>query len=230
MLPFALLACSSAPSAPPVPAPDAATTLAAIDAFCKLAEGAERPCERLPDAARIGEVTVRISGRILPVEQTLGNATLRGVVDLEHDGRTWTTRLRGFGGGKDEALTRGMHEWALVSGTPVADAILGGTPTLAAVDPTASQPTLGGSPVHRGWTLHRPKGELDHDALLKALEPALGGVSGSLTLEVTRQGGAATVECWVQGEPHEPVCEAARGWSWPGGEYELRTSYVLPPG
>jgi hypothetical protein len=231
----ALLGCSgSGPAAPQVHSSDNATTLAAIDALCKLVEGAGTDCTRTGTSARFNALELKVEGRLYPVETSLGTASLRGVVAIEGPGARYVTRLRGFGGGKAEALERGMHEWALVSGTAVVDTWMGPTrPTLAAVDDTPSGVVspLPDTVLYRGWTLFRPKGELDHAGLLKAVAPVLKGVERPTTLsfEVTRQAGAAVVDCWVQGEPNDALCAAAGDWSWPTGEYELRTTYVVPP-
>lgn len=224
-----LLACSSTPDAPATPRADAAATEGAIDALCKLFEGAEMDCRRGPNGILVDGRTFGVEARTT-VETMTGMATVRGLIELESAKQTYTTRLRGFGSGKQDALKRGLHEWALVSGTAVVDAWVNPTArhALQAVEPTAEPLSYSGGKVLRGWTYFQPKGVLEHAPLLEAVLPALGeGATGVLTLEVTRQNGETQVECFWKGASHEEACRAARAWSWPTGSYELRTSYVL---
>ena len=209
-----LIACSRGPAPVPRLTPDEPTTTAAIDALCKIVEGAGTPCERRADGIRFGSHEVGVQGSLLPVESGLGITVLRGTIDITDSKGTLHTRLRGFGGGRSEALERSIHECALV-----------------AVEPSATPVT---SPfpehtVHRGWTLYQPRGVIDHDVLLQALAPAFQDRSpaGVLTLEITHQGTSLTAECWFNGEVDAAACERARAWSWPIGDYELRTAYVV---
>lgn len=224
-----LLACSSTPPAPATPTPDADATRSAVDALCKLFEGADMDCKRAPAGILVDGRTFGVDASTT-YEVSTGMATVRGLVKLESAKQTYTTRLRGFGSGKKDALERGLHEWALVSGTAVVDAWVNpdARHALKAVEPTAEPLTYSGGRVLRGWTYFQPKGVLEHAPLLEAIGPAAGdGAQGVLTLEVTRQSGDVTVDCFWEGAPNEAICEKARAWSWPGGTWELRTSYVF---
>lgn len=228
-----LAACGSGtPSAPPAYSPDSDATRSAVDALCKLFEGADKTCARETGRVVADGHEIGVSAELQPVVTEYGTATLRGIVHVEGPDGRYSSRLRGFGGNKREALERGSHEWALVSGVALADLWLGPTrPALAAVEEGFTPAPLGfaGSPVVRGWPLYRPAGELDHAKLLEALEPAFADRAphGMLSLELTRQSGEVSVECWFQGEVDDQMCEAAKAWSWPGGEYELRLAYAV---
>lgn len=231
-----LAACSSAPPSQTAqrPHPDAEATVSAIDALCKLFEGAGQPCERRADGVTSGPHELAVRAETWPDERSLGIVSLRGLVHVGTPRGPFVTRLAGFGGTRADGMERAMHEWAVVSGVAVVDAVLDptGRPALAALEP--GQPpvplALGGRAVLRGWPVVRPPQAIDHHGLLAALAPAVPEPSGVLTFDVTRQGGALTVQCWVQGEAHEPLCEAARGWAWPERDHELRLAYVvLPP-
>lgn len=232
---FYALACTSAPPAPPKLAPDEPTTTAAIEALCKVIEGADVPCERGADQIRFGSTTVGVHGSLYPVESSLGIATLRGSIRLTGTDPDWstTTRLRGFGSGRSEALERSIHEWALVSGTAIAQTWEGVSGALTAVEPSATPVSspFPGFDVTRGWTLYQPRGQLDHDVLLKALAPAFAGRSpaGTISVEITHQGSSLTADCWFDGEVDEALCREARAWNWPVGDYELRTAYFVQP-
>lgn len=228
-----LLACGG-PSAPPTPTVDPEATQAAVDALCKLAEGAGQACAREADGARVGERRVGVEARLVPDERSLGIVSLRGVVDLRVDDATFTTRFAGFGGNRGEALSRTAHEWAVVSAVAVVDLALDpvGRPALSALEPAPAPLTLAGAPVLRGWALVRPNHAIDHAALLAHVEPALRDrrPTGVLTFQGTRQNGAYTLECWTQGEPDPALCDAARTWTWPEHDHELRLAYLVLPG
>lgn len=227
-----LLACTS--SAPPTLSVDAEASAAAIDALCKLFEGASRPCERQARGVVGGGQTIGVEARTLPDEKSLGIVSVRGVVDLRTGDDVWSTRLTGFGGNRGEALQRATHEWAVVSAVAVADLVLdpGARPALMALEPDASGDlTLAGRPVLRGWTLTRPNLTIEHTALLRHLDGAFADrvPSGVITFEGVRQGGALTLECWSQGEPDPALCDVARGWVWPAADHELRLAYLVVP-
>jgi len=236
MIALALLGCTpTSPPAPPTRSPDADSTRAAIDAVCKLFEGADRDCTRGKNKVSVDGHEYGVRAEIYPVQSGLGMASLRGVVILDDSENTYITRLRGFGGTKAEAVERSMHEWALVSGLAVVDTWLAPAdrPALRAIEPDlpAIDLKLGGRAVLRGWPYFQPKGVIYHDKLLTALDPAFpqDPPPGVISLEVVRQRGETAVECWFQGEPHEALCEAARSWTWPSAEYELRLAYVVQP-
>ncbi|MEZ4322567.1 MAG: hypothetical protein R3F61_34185 [Myxococcota bacterium] len=230
-----LWACSTGPSEPATPPPavfDREATDAAIDALCKLYEGADLPCERGSDGLTSGDTTLGVKAEIQPAEVSLGMVSIRGVVHIETPEGTYSSHLTGFGGTKSEGLQRSTHEWAVVSAVSVVDLVVDPAtrPALAKLEPGPPAPlTLAGHAVLRGWALVRPEQELDHNGLLKALGPGFEGrdPKGFVNLEVTRQAGEVSVSCWFQGEPDEALCAAARAWAWPEREYELRVGYLV---
>ncbi len=228
-----LAACGSGtPAKPPTPKPDADATKASVDALCKLFEGADKTCTRGSGRIESEGHVLTVAAELLPVVTEFGMATLRGFIHVEGPEGRYSTRIRGSGGNKKEALERGIHEWALVSGVAVADIWLGPTrPALAAVEDglDLTPLELGGASLVRGWPLYRPEGEFDHGDFLKALEPAFDNrrPEGMVSFEITRQSGEVTVDCWLQDQTDAPLCDAARAWSWPGGIYELRLAYAV---
>lgn len=232
MIAWLLAACTGADPGPSRPAPDADTTRIAIDTLCKLFEGADRPCEREPDGVRAGEHRLGVRAELFPIESALGMVTLRGLVHVDAPSGPIASRIRGFGGNKGDALARAAHEWGVVYGVAIADRVLDpdARPALAAIEPgrEPDRLALAGHRVLRGWPLVRPSLELDHAGLLDALAPAFADREprGMLGLDVVRQSGEVTVECWVQGEADAVLCEAARGWRWPERDVELRVAYL----
>lgn len=230
-----LLACGGGSELPE--GPDPAATKAAIDNLCKLYEGARMSCERRDGELTGGGLPVRVEATYDALEERLGVTTFRGTVTLTTSQHTWVTRMSGYGSGRDEAIQRGLHEWALVEGIAFVDASADATerPALLAVEPGIAIQELvaGGRPVYRGWTLQRPplEGGIDHAALVRAATKAVSLDAGPhmLRIEVARNLGELAYTCFLDGKPHEAMCASVKGYPWPDvAAYEVRQTYAIP--
>jgi hypothetical protein len=232
-----ILACGGAPALPEGPDPQATTAAAAN--LCKLHLGAQLPCT--VDGSRVtGDGrAIAVSARFDKLEEQVGLSTFRGTVTLDVDGARWVTRMSGYGSNRDEAIQRGLHEWALLDGTAFVDAVRGDTSrrALRPVEPTLADEglTLAGKPVYRGWTLQRPPLEngVAHADLLRRAEPLLGSLGPgphAARVEVARNLGKLEFTCYVDGALSPPLCDSLRSAAWPEvGSYEMRQTYLLAP-
>jgi hypothetical protein len=225
-------------SAPAGPDPDA--TSAAVDALCKLYEGAHVDCERSSGRATAGDDALGVSVTLYEVEESFGQVTWSGTVDVTLDGQTLSSRARGYGWSKEEAYERGFHEWALVAGVALVDWRLGdGRPALKAVEPewTPESLTLGDRSVLRGWSLVRGlvDGGIDHADLLSRVAPVSGAMSPdaphTLRIEVTHDmGEEPTWTCEIDAVPSDELCRLARTYPWPEGVmWEAKQLYLVLP-
>ncbi len=231
-----VVACSSAPEVPT--GPDPAATAQAVDNLCKLYEGARLPCERGTGSVTADGVPIQVVARYDQLDESLGVTTFKGTVTLTTPGHTWTTRMNGYGSRTEEALQRGLHEWALVDGTAFVDALRGGEErlALAAVEPGLAGGTdrFGDRAAYRGWSLMRPplEGGVPHEQVLMHAAKALQLDDGphALRIEVGRNLEKMSYTCYVDGQPSEPLCGAVQRYTWPEvRSYEIRQTYVLPP-
>jgi len=236
MLAVMLLACGSGSELPD--GPDPAATAAAIDNLCKLYEGAKLSCERRDGELTGGGLPMRVEATFDELEERLGVTTFKGTVTLTTSEHTWHTRMSGYGSGRDAAIERGLHEWALVEGIAFVDASARAEerPALTAVEPGVSpaEITIGDRRVYRGWTLQRPplQGGLDHAQLVRRLASAVSLDSGphAMRIEAARNLGEMQLSCYVDGTPHEAMCAAVKAYPWPDtGSYEVRQTYMVPP-
>ncbi|MFT4624343.1 MAG: hypothetical protein ACI8PZ_003002 [Myxococcota bacterium] len=220
MILVALLACSDPP--PPFqPTVDPEWTVAAVDALCKVVEGAGKECTRDGDTARFEGASLTLRVTVDQESESFGVMTLKGHADLSVDGKATPalrTPVRAFGGNKGEAHERAAHEWAVVYGVALADWAMADAarPALVAVDKGnhESPPAkLGGGTLYRGWPLVRGSRQpLDHDPVLAALSPVLAGwTSGThaIVLEVSAEmDGNMQRTLWLDGA-ESPAVEAA---------------------
>ena len=229
-------ACGAGPTAPAGPDPRASDV--AAENLCKLFRGAQLACAREGTSLQTDAGALAVTARFDTLDERLGITTFRGSVTVEDGPRVWSTRMGGFGSGREEALERGLHEWALVDGLALVDA-LRADPTQAAlrsIEPTAADTGLvvGDRPVFRGWTLQRPALEqgVDHTELVRRLEPVVVGFDAgphAIRIEVSRANGPLTVGCSVDGAAPAP-CPALDGVPWPEVPgYELRQTYMVRP-
>jgi hypothetical protein len=218
--------------------PDPAVTKVAVDNLCKLYEGARLTCERQEGAVVAEGTRIGVAAEYDQLEERVGISTFRGTVTLSTPEHTWITRMGGYGSRTEEAVERGLHEWALTEGTAFVDAVRGDTQraALKAVEPTLTPAalSLGGRPVYRGWTLMRPplEGGIPHDELLAAIagKLSLDGGPHVLRFEVARALEEMSYTCYLDGQPSDALCAAVRSWSWPEvRSYEVRQTYVVPP-
>ena len=225
--------------------PDRPATRALVDALCKLAEGARHSCERGTDKAVFDNTErIQVSAYIDREDEVLGQVTFEGrAVVVRDGGRTITTRFTHYGWGRAEALEKGVHHWAVISGAPIVDWILGepSRPTLRALEkveaPNASMvpPQAAGFRALRGWTLLQGvKVDLKHDELVKAFEGSLGelapGAPHAVQIRIAFDMGEQVYRCFVDGVENEPLCAAAKQGPWPAGVgWELRQTYLMVP-
>lgn len=235
MIALLLAACSSAPTVPEGPDPEA--TAAAARNLCKIYQGAGAPCSIDGSTVTADGMAIRVTARFDQLEERLGVTTFKGTVALATDGATWTTRMSGYGSGRQEALERGLHEWALLSATAFTDAVRGDASrkALRAVEPTIGHEieVANGTAVWRGWTLQRPplEGGLKHDELSRRFAPVLtklGPGPHMIRIEAARNLGELMLTCYADGALAPDVCDAVRSYHWPEiGGYEVRQSYAV---
>jgi hypothetical protein len=217
--------------------PDPQATAAAAKNFCKIYQGAGLPCSIDNGVVTADGTEVAITAQFDQLEERLGVTTFKGTVTLKAPDQTWVTRMSGYGSGRDEAIQRGMHEWALLSATAVSDAMRHDNtrPALRAVEPTIGFEVglANGTAVWRGWTLQRPplEGGLNHTELTSRFAPVLtklGPGPHMIRIESARNLGELVLTCYVDGVQAADVCEAVRGYHWPDvGGYEVRQAYAV---
>jgi len=233
---LALLACSTAPTVPEGPQEDVAK--AAAKNLCKLYKGGGLTCSVDGTSVTAEGQRITASATYDQYDDTLGVITFKGTVALAVDGGdTWTTRMSGYGSGKGAAIERGLHEWALVSGTAFVDALRhdGDRKALKAVEPTIGHEIYiaNATAVWPGWTLQRPplEGGMGHEDLLARIAPVvpkLGPPPHMLRIEAARNLGELVLTCYVDGVPAPDVCAATKGYHWPDvGSFEARQSYAV---
>lgn len=230
------LGCGSEPELPK--GPDPAATRIAAENLCKLYQGAKLSCSVRPGGVTAEGLDIDVSARFDALEERTGIATFKGTVTLTADGKTWSTRMGGYGSRREEALDRGLHEWALLEGTAFVDAVRGdtGRAALVAVEPELAPVPLAldGRAVYRGWTLSRPplEGGVPHEDLMRYAGEALDLDGGPhvLRIEVQRALEKMAYTCFLDGAPSEALCTAIQRHPWPEvRSWELRQTYVVPP-
>ncbi len=232
---LALLACSTTPVIPEGNQADVAA--AAAQNLCKLYKGGGLSCSVEGSKVTAEGQTISVSATYDDYTDQLGVLTFKGTVALSVDGTTWTTRMSGYGSGKEAAIDRGLHEWALVSGTAFVDALRhdAGRKALRVVEPTIGHGihTANQTAVFPGWTLQRPplEGGVKHEELLGRIAPLLtkiGAPPHMLRIEVARNLGELEMHCFIDGADAPDLCAAVKGYHWPEvGGFELRQSYAV---
>ena len=225
---------------PPDTGPNPQATAAVAKALCKLAQGASLPCQTTDTTAILDGHAVEVAAAFVEREEVLSQITFRGTITLRVSGEAQKTAWRGYGWGENEAIDRGVHEWALVSGTAFVDALLDpiGRPTLAAIEPELPQaiPTpVAQFEATRGWTLWRGADvTLDHAILFAHATPTLGKLHAKTThtlqIRIQPDNGKQQFACHLDGTPSAALCDAVRAYSWPDGfGWTFATAYTLVP-
>lgn len=236
-----LLACGPGEPSPVGPSPQASE--AAAEAFCKLFTGARQACEQEGPVARAVGREVRFDAVIEDFQSTLGfsAAVLRITPTLDGTARPElaTPAAANAGQSMDELLGAAIHEWAVVHGVALADALLADPdrPALRALTPEVqSGRALPGYQVFRGWTRLQGGSDvgLDHDQVLTQLQPFVATLTPgwhALTLRLDHEPGNARYRCELDGVESAELCEAARRYAWPvGGPLtRVRQYYLLVP-
>lgn len=239
---FWLAACGG--DAPPARATraDPIATPATVDKLCRLFEGARVKCERAGTTAipeGVGKIVVATF--VDHQEETLGQFVFDGRVALTDErGRRFESPLHGYGWGREEAVERALHEWAVVSAVAPVDLWLGRPerPALAALEVQSGPGGPGRAEIGpwvalRGWSLRRGvTHQIDHDALLAAFAPALDGLAAdaphTVHVELAQEGAEQKRTCALDGTDAPALCEAAGAYAWPAGlGWELRQEYLL---
>lgn len=231
-----LFACSTAPSIPEGPQVDVAK--AAAKNLCKLYKGGGLGCSVDGTKVSAEGQTIDVSAVYDHYDDTLGVITFKGTVTLAVEGGdTWVTRVSGGGSGKEAAIQRGLHEWALVSGTPFVDALRhdGDRKALKAVAPTIGHEihVANQTAVWPGWTLQRPplEGGIDHAEIVRRMAPIvpkLGPPPHMIRIEALRNLESLDFTCYVDGVAAPDVCKTVEGYRWPDvGGFEMRQSYAV---
>jgi hypothetical protein len=238
----ALFACGGAET--PEPRPDPQVAEAAADAVCKLLQGGLQTCEAKGQEVAWGARRLAVSATLLRAEERFGQYAFEAVITVSEGDVQFSSPAVGFGGAKEVSIEKGLHEWAVVSGVAVVDALLAdpARPALRALDPSPTLPagvdTLGAFTVLRGYSLLRgdrpPEDGVPHAQLLGVvatvaddLDPAVPHV-----LSLHRASGLDGTEltCWTDGKPSEALCTALAPFAWPSGSsWELKQTYVLAP-
>ncbi len=232
-----LLACAGESTTSGPVKPDPAATAAAVDAVCKLVEGAGTECTRSAGQAKFADHVLAIDVELDKAEHEYGQFTWAGTIVVTSGEQTLRTNGRSYGWSKEEAYERGFHEWALVAGTAIVDWRMGGRAALAAVEKNLANEAfrLGDRPALRGWSLARglTQGDLDHGKLLDLLAPfasevPAGGVH-TLQLTATADLGAAPVwVCALDGVASETLCTLAKSYPWPTDSvWEVKQVYLV---
>jgi len=229
---------------PEAPRPDPAIASAAAEAVCKLLEGARQSCEVASNQVTWGDRRLGLQAQLLTSDERFGQFSFESTVTLTEGDRVFSSRAVGFGGAKEVSVEKGLHEWAVVSGVAIVDALLEDPerPALKALDAQSVLPegagTLGEFKVLRGYSLIRgdkpPEEALSHGALLGALGAFVATLDATRphVLSLHRVSGldGDTVSCWLDGASSAPLCEAASAMAWPAGvSWELKQTYVLLP-
>ena len=147
--------------------------------------------------------------------------------------------LVGFG--KEDTYKRGVHLWAVLNGAPQIDWILQdpARPALAALYrqdknwSVQAAPTVSGLRALEGWTLLRGvHTQLDHPSIVATFS-GLGLTADAphtVELRAAADLGEQVFTCFVDGEPSEALCSAAKAAPWPKGTgWELRQTYLMVP-
>ena len=235
-----LIGCATGPTIPE--GPQLGIAKMAARNLCKIYQGAGLACE--VDGTSVTTDAHRINATALydAYDDTLGVVTFRGTIALAvEDGATWTTRMSGYGSGKEAAMDRGLHEWALISGTAFADALRQDAEraTYRAVLPPAEETphrevyAAGQTAVWPGWTMQRPTLESgpDHTDLVARMAPMmaeLGPPPHMVRIEVHRNLESLDFTCYADGVVEPKLCAAIEDYRWPDvGGFELRQSYAV---
>ncbi len=235
-----LFACFEPPP-PPEPTVDSGLTRAAVDALCKVVEGAKGTCERDGDTARFGGHALKLTAWVESQTQTMASLVLAGRVEVVVDGTAQPvlrTPVRAFGTNYEEAIGRGVHEWALVYGIGIADWALADPtrPALRAVAKDAARPAAAfrDGTLYRGWTLVRKTTQkIEHGLILAALEPTTSHWTGGphavvVEVEGTSDGPNPTV--WVDGVPDAEAAAAVKATGLGGSlGAQVRQFYLWAP-
>ena len=243
MLLLSLFACGGSPSGPATE-PDNDATEAIVKALCDLAKGAGHACSpRTRQIALDKDKLVTVEAFIDEADDTLGQITIHGRARLTYNGQSLTSRFDLSGFGENEAYKRGVHLWAVLTGTPMIDWILGdpARPALTALyrdSKTWTQPAsapVGGFTALEGWTLlqgvHK---DLEHSEIVPLFAPVVQGFDAAkphiIELKAASDLGKQVFTCHVNGEPAERLCDTISSGPWPKGVgWELRQTYVLVP-
>ncbi len=243
LLPILLLACGGAESPPS--GPDAAAGAAAANTMCKLIEGARQECDASGTKVTWGDRELSFSVVLDSTEEKFGQTSFSAHVTLSEKGKaSYMSHAVGFGGSKQDALGKGFHEWAVISGVAILDALMDdpARPALKALDPMPQMPAgsekIGSFDVMRGFSLVRgdqpPEDGISHEGLVKAVAPYASKLSGDKphVLSLHRASGLSETElkCWLDGVASEELCAAFDKYEWPvGSTWELKQTYVLAP-
>lgn len=239
---FLFTACSSAPpSLATEPDPSSSHMLA--EALCKLVQGARHKCTLAGNRASIeGGRSLVVDAFLDHEEETLGQLTFDGRARITVEGGpSATTRFQHYGWGREEALEKGVHYWAVLHGSAIVDWVLADAsrPALVALERgqprLAHQVSVGGFRALRGWTfLQGVKVELAHDEILAAMQDAVSPLAAtephSVDVRITSEMGEQIFSCHVDGAEAPQLCALAQQGPWPAGiGWELRQSYLLVP-
>jgi hypothetical protein len=235
-------ACGGAETPDPQPDPEVAE--AAADAVCKLLQGALETCEAKGQEVSWGTRRLSVEATLLQAEERFGQYAFEAVVTVAEGDVRFSSPAVGFGAAREVSIEKGLHEWAVVSGVAVVDALLANPtrPALRALDPSPTLPagvdTLGAFTVLRGYSLLRgdrpPEGGVPHAQLLGVVSTMVADLDVAVphVLSVHRASGLDGTEltCWADGEPAEALCTALEPFSWPSGSnWEVKQTYVLAP-
>jgi hypothetical protein len=209
---------------------DAGVAAEVAKAMCKLHEGASRTCAAQGSAIGSDGHEVRFEVWIDQEDELLGMVTLEGRVLASVDGKSvpaLTTPMRAYGGAREQSIERGVHEWAVVYGSAIVDALHEDADRKAAtaLSPDLGPAEVGGRKHYPGFALVRgAAGGLERDGLVERLAklvPADG--LHAVGLDRVVDAGGEHLVCRVDGEPGD--CEGLEGFLWPSGAGTIIKSY-----
>jgi len=242
---FALLLVGCGGDEPAPAGPDPSAAAAAADTVCKLLQGARQECDARASKVTWGDRTLSLGVVLNKSEEKFGQFSFEGNVTLTEGDKSWSSPAVGFGAAKEESFKKGFHEWAVVSGVAIVDALIDdpSRPALKALikDPTMPEGSekIGAFGVLRGFSVVRgdkpPEDGISHPGLVGALGTFAAGLDASTphVLSVHRISGLDGIQfkCWADGERSDDLCKAAEGYEWPVGmNWEIKQTYVLNPG
>jgi len=239
----ALALAAGCGGAGPATEPDPGASRAVAEALCDLARGGKSTCDRTGTKAVINGDGLQVAVFLDTVEDRFGQYTFDGRAVLTRDnGDVITTRYKHYGWGREEAIEKGTHYWAVLSGAAVVDWVLrdGSRPALRALEsdehPGVTQWRAGDSRVLRGWTLLRGVVVvLDHPAIVASIAPHLKTLPPAaphvVHIRIASELGEQEFTCHVDGQPDPALCAAAKAAPWPAGVgWELQQVYLAVPG
>ena len=239
----ALTHCASQEA--PGEGPDPHAAAAAAEAVCKLLQGARQECEATASKVTWGDRTLTLKANLIRAEEKFGQFSFEAEVTLTEGDTKYVSPAVGFGAARTESFQKGFHEWAVVSGVAIVDALLDdpARPALLALIKTPTMPegseNAGSFGVLRGFSVIRgdkpPEDGISHPGLVGALSPFAAGLEARTphVLSLHRISGIDGIElkCWADGARSEALCKATEGYEWPVGmNWEIKQTYVLSPG